>query len=457
MNLPRMRILESIFALAMLGALGGCATYKAEPLALQPSWPAGVSRLKVDAGRMPLPELVAHTFDPRDGLDMTEVAMLAVANNPQLKVARDDLGIAQAQAYAAGLLPDPQFSYSPQVPQNGTPGGNITAYDTSLTFNLTALVLRSSRVSAAQANARQADLALLWQEWQVVSQARLLFARDRGRNALLQILQERRAVAALRYSREKAALADGNRTLSETTLAADSLQGIDKQINETERLIGQNRHALNALLGLSPDTRLNLVGPPTLPALDPNAIATRLPDLVARRPDLLALQAGYEAQDRRVREAILAQFPAISFGPLQARDNTGIIYDGFSLSLTLPIFNRNRGNIAIAEATRHRMHDEFQLRLNAAYGEVAQLLSDEALLEQQVQTLDQDLAGLSVLADRAQAALAAGNMSLPAYYGLKDAQTSKEIERNALTESMLEERIALQTLVGSDLPAKAPN
>ena len=152
-----------------------------------------------------------------------------------------------------------------------------------------------------------------------------------------------------------------------------------------------------------------------------------------------------------------SQFPAISFGPLQARDNTGIIYDGFSLSLTLPIFNRNRGNVAIAEATRHRMHDEFQLRLNAAYGEVAQLLSDEALLEQQVQTLDQDLAGLSVLADRAQAALAAGNLGLPAYYGLKDAQTSKEIEKNALTERMLEERIALQTLIGSDLPARAPN
>lgn len=456
MNLPRTRILTLIFALPVLGALGGCATYKAEPLALRPSWPAGVDRLQVDAGSMPLPELVKHTFDPRDGLDMTEVAMLAVANNPQLKVARANLGVARAQAYAAGLLPDPTFYYSPQRVKNGVAGENVTAFDVGVNFNLTALVLRSSRVSVAKANARKADLALLWQEWQVVSQARLLFVRDWGRNALLQILQERRAIAALRYTREKAALADGNMTLTQVTLTGNMLQGIDKQINQTERLIAKNRHALNALLGLSPDTRLNLVGPPTLPALDRDAIAARLPELAKRRPDLLALRAGYQAQDRRVRQAILAQFPKISFGPLKARDNTGVIYLGYSLSISLPIFNGNRGNIAIANATRHRMHEQFQLRLNAAYAQVAQLLSDEALLEQQAQTLDRNLASLSVLADRAGAALGAGNMSLSAYYNVKDRQTAKELQKSTLEETMLEERVALQTLVGSDLPLKQP-
>lgn len=452
--MPRTPVLQLLFPLAVVAALSGCATYKPEPLTAAPSWPEGVERLKVDAASMPLPDLASHTFDPRDGLDMTEVAMLAVANNPQLKLARDDLGVVRAQAYAAGLLPDPQLSYSPQVPQNGAPGENITAYDVSLTFDLTSLVLHSSRASAAKADARKADLALLWQEWQVVSQARLLFARDWGRKALLKILQERHAVAALRYAREKAAFDAGDVTLTDVSFAADALQGIDKQINETERLIAQNRHALNALLGLAPDTTLNLVGPAGLPALDEEAIAANLSDLVKHRPDLMALQAGYEAQDQRVRAAILAQFPAIVFGPLRARDNTGILYNGFSLSLNLPIFDGNRGNVAIAEATRHRLHDEFQARLNAAYAEVAQLLADQALLEKQVQVLNTDLAGLSTLADRANAALAAGDMSLPAYYSLKNAQTSKEVEKNALEQSILEERIALQALVGSDLPLK---
>lgn len=438
----------------MLAALGGCATYHPEPLTLTPSWPVGVSRLKVDKDSMPLPELAAHTFDPRDGLDMTEVAMLAVANNPQLKLARDALGIAHAQAYAAGLLPDPQFSYSPQVPKNGAPGENITAYDVGLTFNLTALVLRSSRVSVAQASERQADLALLWQEWQVVSRARLLFARDWGNRALLKTLKQSRVLTALIYQREKAALAHGDLTLSEVALSADALQDVDQQINDTERHIAQNRNALNALLGLRPDTRLKLVGPPSLPALDLKTIKDRLPELAQRRPDLLALRAGYAAQDQRVREAILAQFPDITFGPLKAGDNTGVIYYGYSLSISLPIFDGNRGNIAIANATRHRLHDAFQLRLNAAYSEVAQLLTDQSLLERQVQSLTGDLAGLSTLADHADAALAAGDISLTEFSRLTQAQTTRQVALNAAEEKMLEERIALQTLVGSDLPEK---
>ena len=45
-------------------------------------------------------------------------------------------------------------------------------------------------------------------------------------------------------------------------------------------------------------------------------------------------------------------------------------------------------------------------------------------------------------------------MSLATYYSLKHALSSKQVEKNAIEETMLEERIALQTLVGGDLPAK---
>ena len=72
--------------------------------------PVDLHALNIDAGKMPLPELRTHRFDPDDGLDITEVAMLAVANNPDLRLARDDAHIARAQAFAAGLLPDPQIA-----------------------------------------------------------------------------------------------------------------------------------------------------------------------------------------------------------------------------------------------------------------------------------------------------------------------------------------------------------
>ena len=48
--------------------------------------------------------------------------MLAVANNPDLRVARDDAGVARAQAFAAGLLPDPQISLSADHPAGNVAG-----------------------------------------------------------------------------------------------------------------------------------------------------------------------------------------------------------------------------------------------------------------------------------------------------------------------------------------------
>ncbi|MFX8453537.1 hypothetical protein ABTL48_21310, partial [Acinetobacter baumannii] len=39
------------------------------------------------------------------------VAALAVVNNPDLIALRSRAGVAEAQAFAAGLLPDPTFSF----------------------------------------------------------------------------------------------------------------------------------------------------------------------------------------------------------------------------------------------------------------------------------------------------------------------------------------------------------
>ena len=100
--------------------LAGCAIYHPLPLDAR-SGPRDVGDITVPAASMPTPALRAYTFNPTDGLDVTEVAMLAVANDPQLKVERDKAGVAHAQAYAAGLLPDPQLSYEHDRPAANSP------------------------------------------------------------------------------------------------------------------------------------------------------------------------------------------------------------------------------------------------------------------------------------------------------------------------------------------------
>src|SRR5690242_18957582 len=138
-------------------ALGGCATYHALPLGHGREHPHHAD-LTVSASSMPTPELRTHAFDPAAGLDATEVAMLAVANSPQLRVERVKAGIAHAQAYAAGLLPDPQLNYEHDRPTGNYPQDTTNAYTAGLTFDLGNLITRSARVKSARAGARQVDL-----------------------------------------------------------------------------------------------------------------------------------------------------------------------------------------------------------------------------------------------------------------------------------------------------------
>ena len=158
--------------------LAGCATYQAAPLASKTSLLDSVPHLVVDTASLHFPAgtLMPHTFDASDGLDMTELAMLAVANNPDLQAARDDAGIAQAQAYAAGLLPDPQLALNHDLSNTGGPGAT-KAFSYGLSYDFGALVSRAATSSAADQEKRKTDLTVLWQEWQVISQARLLYIK----------------------------------------------------------------------------------------------------------------------------------------------------------------------------------------------------------------------------------------------------------------------------------------
>lgn len=443
-----------MIALALM--LTGCTMYQDAPLDSGPTWPKDLSRLHVDPHTLPFPVLAAHPFDTRDGLDMTEVAILAVVNNPDLRLARADLGLVQAQAFDAGLLPDPQFSYSPQIPETSTPGANIMAFDVGLGYDLSALMLHSSRQAAAQAAVRQADLALLWQEWQVVGQARLLFVRLRTETELQNTLQQQQRLAIQLRDADRDALDRGNLTATQFALDQGSLVDIQHQLGDNQLLLSQNATALNGLLGLPPTIHLVLVGDDQVTLPEATQVRAQLPLLAQRRPDLRALQAGYDAQDQRLWQAILGQFPAINAGLLKARDNNGTNYHGYAVSLNLPIFNRNRGAIAIETATRQRLHEEYQQRLQSAWREISQILTD---LEIQTQTLQQVSASLheqDQLLEQVNTAYRAGDLDLATLVSLQQIRWARAAQKMALEGALQEERVALLTLSGGEFDTEKP-
>jgi outer membrane protein TolC len=440
-------------AAILIFELSGCAMYQSKPLNEQVAMPGHYADIAIDRSRISLPELAAHAFNANGPLDMDDIAMLAVVNNPDLKLARADARIAHAQAFAAGLLPDPQLTFTHDFVSNPQPGAT-SAFSVNIAEDINALIRHHFDSQAGRYDARKTNLGLLWQEWQVVAKARTLYVKLVEEQRLMRLLQQNRELFADRYQRTRMALDHGLLTLDAVTPHLTALQDVVKQIRDLERQLNTDRHDLNALLGLDPDAPVPLQQNAGLPALDDDRIIALLPDLSRRRPDLIALQVGYQAEDQRYRAAIAGQFPTFNIGFTHARDTSNVQTNGFGITLSLPIFNGNRGNIAIEEATRQRLHDDYQVRLNTAYSDVHRILAEQRINRRQLQEAYQGMTELAAAAVKADQAFRAHAIDALAYTGLQASLLSKQIEQLSLEQSILQQQVALQALLGGELPAK---
>ncbi|MDE2071109.1 MAG: TolC family protein, partial [Gammaproteobacteria bacterium] len=190
----------------VLTGLSACALYHSRPLPQQPDLQPQLAPVRVDLGRIHLPGLKPHPFDPAKGLDATDVAILAVINNPALRTTRAQAHAGEAQAFVAGMLPGPQLSYSLDHPQGQAPL-YVNGYSAGIAYDLSVLVEHSAASAAARAGARQVDLDLLWQEWQVAQQARLQYLDCLNNRRKLELLENLQQGMQSRYEAEQHAYA----------------------------------------------------------------------------------------------------------------------------------------------------------------------------------------------------------------------------------------------------------
>ncbi len=436
--------------------LQGCQSYEPVPLNNHPDLLSEIASLTISASDLPLPEIGTHPFDPSRPLDMDEVAMIAVVNNPDLKAMRDQVGVAEAQAFAAGLLPNPSFAFGYGALLGGV-GATTGSVSATLGEDIVPLLTRSARRRAASANERSVRLNLLWQEWQIVSQARTLFTRAVELERQRAVIDQYRKLFSDRYQTSNIAMQQGNETLPTVVSDLAALQAVETQLHDTEQLILKNRHDLNALLGLTPEVQLRLLDRVSVTAIDAAKLKGILRDLARRRPDLLALAAGYETEEQKLRQAIIEQFPKLNIAPNYTNDTTPVFTVGPTFTIGLPIFDRNQGNIAIERATRQRLQDEYQARLDTAYGAADRLITELELIEAQYRGSLDSIRRLREAANVADQAYAAGNLDERSYVDLHASLLAKEIETLKLEQTLIEQRIALQTLIGSDIPTRGIN
>ncbi len=420
--------------LCLTALLAGCAVYQPDPL------PTHDNLAKA-------PALPAQ-------MTLAEVTARAIRDNPTLIAARQALPVATARVALAGLPPNPQIGLSLDHPTSGG-NGLFNAYNINLTEDLAFLLTRSDRLDAAKAEAAGQRLLLQWQTWQLVGQVQsdyLSLWFDQQRLALLD--RELGRYTRLRNA-TRHALDAGYITLDTAAGVLVTLTQTQAKRAQLEQRLSEKHIALNALLGLAPTVRWTLSAP-QLPALPtPAAVTAALNGLPDRRPDLLALQAGYASSDARYRAALLGQFPAINIGLTGARDTSNVHTSGLGIGLSFPLFDGNRHAIAEAKASRSQLKADYQARLDAAVTAVQRLMAHIEQVQQRNAELDRQLPELNRMAEQAQQAFNQGNLTAAANIAIQDNRMARALEQLDARQTLASGALSLQILLGQLPPPPA--
>ncbi len=309
---------------------------------------------------------------PPAAWDLKTLTLAAFYYHPDLEVARRAWASARAAEITAGERPNPGGSFAPGY-NTTTPASEITPWilTLDLDFTIETAGKRGHRIAEARALSEAARLEIATVAWQVRSRVRQalldLYAAGRTEALLRSQLAVQESVVAL-LARQ---LDAGAVSAFEPTQARLELDRLRLALHDVTRQQAEARVRLASALGVAAraldGVRLDASAfdrpPPDVP---PDAARRRA---LVNRPDILGALAEYAASQAALQLEIAKQYPDIHLGPGYQMDQTDSKWT-LGLSSILPIFTRNRGPIAEAEARRAEVAARFTAVQANALGEI---------------------------------------------------------------------------------------
>ena len=356
--------LLTALALLLAGGWDGCATYHPEPL------DAVKTAQQLDSRSLANPELCRYLGAnmganlptcPPPQWSLAALTLAGFYYSPDLAVADARIREADAAVITAGAVPNPTVHLGPQfreaISPNFPPWG-IGSF--SLDLPIETAGKRGYRIAEAQRLADAARLAAAETAWGV---------RSRIRAALLQYLVDLRErdlsaheeeafvqVVRLFEQRVKA----GAASQPELYLAQSSLQGARLKFIEIVARVSVDRNLLSAALGVP----LQALDGFSWPGFDSPLGQSKLSPAeiqhlaLLNRIDLRRQLAQYAAADEALKLEIAKQYPDINIAGGYSWEGGENIFE-LGPSAVLPVFNRNQGPIAEAEARRREAAAQF--------------------------------------------------------------------------------------------------
>lgn len=358
-----------------------------------------------------------------DGLTEDEAVAVALWNNAAFQELLVDLGLARGDLIQAGLLPNPEFVY--YWPMGEKP------FKYLFDLPIEAIWLRPIRVKSA---AREADRAA-----DRLAQAGLDLMRDvRQAYADVALARERVRIAgeAVKLRGRVAELAEARLRAGDispqeaATARIDSLQA-EQDAARIAFDVPVLEERLRNLMGVGPyrePLALDPSPPPPSLTLDADAL-TR--EAITNRPDALAATEAAEAAAARLRFAKLGWVRLLGIADATSGQGSHVL--GPAARFTVPIFNRNQGGIARAEAeleravrNRQTVENQIILDVQRAYLQYRQACAELDVLKTRVRP------EVEAAIRRAQGAYQEGNVSI--FIVL---ETTRQLLDNYLRESVL--------------------
>ena len=415
-----------------------------------PGGPATDS-VRIAAAQLHHPLLAPMVIDGKGGFTPEEVAAIVAVVDPGLRALRDQRGVAEAQVIQAGILPNPQLGYSVDWPHGTYSPAVVAGRSLGLSWEVTSLLSHGDQVASARAGASAVDLSVAWQEWLAAQEARMRAYRILSLERRVPLARTIEDGLADTLSLTRKAVTLRLRTTTDLTSAAEAWSQSQDARFELERQLAAERAALNLSLGMAPGDRVPLRvangRPQSGPDSTPDAGAL-LKDIEERRLDLVALRYGYESEEASLRAAVMAQFPKIGLSVNKANDTTPIYTRGVGVTLDLPVFDRNQGQIALGRATRQQLFDEYSARVAEARSQVLQALENLGIARSQLATADSSIPDLERLVSSYENARKSGNADELAYRDARAALATRQIEREMLSQQVLELEVALEIATG---------
>ncbi|WP_422417884.1 TolC family protein [Pseudomonas sp. GZD-222] len=318
-------------------------------------------------------------------LTLDNALQTAQTNNPELAVARWGIDIAEGERRQAGVLPNPELSWEVEDTRNGS---QTTTVSVSQMFELGGK--RGARLGVAGRDAELAGLELERQgnalRAEVIGAFEAAVQAQEGLQLAEQSLRLSERALQVVQGRVKA----GSASPVEATRAQVQLSEVRLELGRAEQALTVTYQQLAAATGapMAEFSRVESVGnkEPEVPS------RTRLLERLEQTPDMRLARTQIDQTDAALNLARTQRIPdlTVSVGSQYSetdRERVNVV----GLSLPIPLFDRNQGNILAAARRADQARDQrngAELRLRS---EVVQALAQWSTAAQEVRDFDRSI------------------------------------------------------------------